>query len=90
MSRDAFLTRVRQAAEMGRAYRVHLQDVPEDVGYVGVDGDLVQRFAAEVDEVGGQRDHAALEKQGNIQCPQAAIFARTVFARTAVAPQEDE
>ena len=54
MSRDAFLTRVRQAAEMGRAYRVHLQEVPEDVGYVGVDGDLVQRFAAEVDEVGGQ------------------------------------
>jgi L-lactate dehydrogenase complex protein LldG len=54
MSRDAFLSRVRQAAEMGRAYRVHLQEVPEDVGYVGVDGDLVQRFAAEVDEVGGQ------------------------------------
>ena len=25
MSRDAFLARVRQAAEMGRAYRVHLQ-----------------------------------------------------------------
>jgi L-lactate dehydrogenase complex protein LldG len=54
MSRDAFLTRVRQAAEMGRAYRVHLQQVPEDIGYVGVDGDLVQRFAAEVDDVGGQ------------------------------------
>jgi L-lactate dehydrogenase complex protein LldG len=54
MSRDAFLARVRQAAEMGRAYRVHLQDVPEDIAYVGVNEDLVERFAAEVDAVGGQ------------------------------------
>jgi L-lactate dehydrogenase complex protein LldG len=54
MSRDAFLARVRQAAEMGRAYRVHLHDVPENIGYVGVEEDLALRFAAEVDEVGGQ------------------------------------
>jgi L-lactate utilization protein LutC len=54
MSRDAFLARVRQAAEMGRAYRVHLNPVPENVGYVGVREDLVERFAAEVDAVGGQ------------------------------------
>ena len=54
MSRDAFLARVRQAAEMGRAYRVHLHEVPENIGYVGVQQDLVERFAAEVDEVGGQ------------------------------------
>ena len=54
MSRDKFLARVRQAAEMGRAYRVHLNDVPENIGYVGVEQDLVERFAAEVDEVGGQ------------------------------------
>jgi len=54
MSRDAFLARVRQAAEMGRAYRVHLNAVPENIGYVGVEEDLVERFAAEVDEVGGQ------------------------------------
>jgi Uncharacterized conserved protein len=54
MSRDAFLARVRQAAEMGRAYRVHLHDVPENIGYVGVEDDLALRFAAEVDEVGGQ------------------------------------
>jgi L-lactate dehydrogenase complex protein LldG len=54
MSRDSFLARVRQAAEMGRAYRVQLNAVPENVGYVGVKEDLVERFAAEVDEVGGQ------------------------------------
>jgi L-lactate dehydrogenase complex protein LldG len=54
MSRDVFLARVRQAAEMGRAYRVHLNAVPENIGYVGVEEDLVERFAAEVDEVGGQ------------------------------------
>ncbi len=54
MSRDAFLARVRQTAEMGRAYRVHLHDVSEDIAYVGVTEDLVERFAAEVDEVGGQ------------------------------------
>ncbi|MEX2177054.1 MAG: lactate utilization protein [Pirellulaceae bacterium] len=54
MSRDAFLARVRQAAEMGRAYRVHLLPVPENVGYIGVSGDLCERFAAEVDAVGGQ------------------------------------
>jgi L-lactate dehydrogenase complex protein LldG len=54
MSRDAFLACVRQAAEMGRAYRVHLNAVPENIGYVGAEQDLVERFAAEVDEVGGQ------------------------------------
>lgn len=54
MSRESFLARVRQAAEMGRAYRVHLHPVPENIGYVGVQEDLVERFAAEVDAVGGQ------------------------------------
>src|SRR5262245_26979376 len=54
MSRDAFLARVRQAAELGRAYRVHLHEVPENIGYIGVQEDLALRFAAEVDEVGGQ------------------------------------
>ena len=52
--RDSMLARVRQAAEMGRAYRVHLNPVPDNVGYVGVQEDLVERFAAEVDAVGGQ------------------------------------
>jgi L-lactate dehydrogenase complex protein LldG len=54
MSREAFLARVRKASEIGRAYRVHLHDVPETIAYVGVQEDLVERFAAEVDAVGGQ------------------------------------
>lgn len=53
-SREAFLDRVRQAAEVGRQYRVHLQPVAADVGYVGAGGDLVQRFCEEVTAVGGQ------------------------------------
>jgi L-lactate dehydrogenase complex protein LldG len=54
MSRDSLLARVRQASEMGRAFRIHAQPFPEHVGYVGVQEDLVERFAAEVDAVGGQ------------------------------------
>jgi len=53
-NRDSFLARVRQAAEQGRQYRVHLQSLPDEVGYVGVGGDLVQRFCEEVTAVGGQ------------------------------------
>jgi L-lactate dehydrogenase complex protein LldG len=54
MGREAFLSRVRQAAEIGRAYRVHLHPVPENIGYVGADGDLCERLAAEIDAVGGE------------------------------------
>ncbi|MBC7855354.1 MAG: lactate utilization protein [Pirellulaceae bacterium] len=54
MSRESFLSRVRQAAQAGRAYRVHLQPVPSEVGYVGVVGDLYDKMAEEVDEVGGK------------------------------------
>ena len=53
-NRDAFLARVRQAAEQGRQYGVHLRPVPEEIGYSGVEGDLCERFAAEVNSVGGQ------------------------------------
>ncbi|HEY2416155.1 MAG TPA: lactate utilization protein [Pirellulaceae bacterium] len=53
-NREAFLTRVRRAAEQGRQYRVHLQAVPADVGYVGAGDDLVQRFCEEATAVGGQ------------------------------------
>jgi L-lactate dehydrogenase complex protein LldG len=52
--RDSFLARVRQAAAVGQQYRVHLQSLPADVGYVGVGEDLVQRFCEEVTAVGGQ------------------------------------
>lgn len=52
-SREAFLARVREAAELGRPYRVPLRPVPENIGYVGASGDLVERFAEEVNTVGG-------------------------------------
>jgi L-lactate dehydrogenase complex protein LldG len=48
------LARVRQATEQGRQYRVHLQPVPDGIGYVGVGGDVCERFVAEVNAVGGQ------------------------------------
>jgi len=53
-SRDAFLARVRLAAEQGRPYRVHTREVPENIGYIGASGDLVKRFAMEVNAVGGE------------------------------------
>jgi L-lactate dehydrogenase complex protein LldG len=53
MSRESFLTRVRQAAQMGRAYRVQLHDVPAGTGYVGAGEDLCAAMASEVDAVGG-------------------------------------
>ena len=52
--RDAFLIRVREAANQGRQYRVHLQSVPNEIGYLGADGDLCERLAAEVNAVGGE------------------------------------
>lgn len=52
--RDAFLARVRLAAEQGRPYRVHVREVPDEAGYVGAAGDLVEQFALEVNAVGGQ------------------------------------
>jgi L-lactate dehydrogenase complex protein LldG len=52
--RDTFLSHVRLAAEQGRPYRVHTREVPENIGYIGVEGDLVERFALEVNAVGGE------------------------------------
>jgi len=52
-SRDDFLLRVRDAARQGLSYRVPLCDVPDGAGYVGAGGDLVVRFAEEVNAVGG-------------------------------------
>ena len=54
MSRESFLSRVRQAAQAGSAYRVHLHPVPPEIGYVGAAGDLCDRMAEEVDAVGGK------------------------------------
>ena len=53
MEREAFLARVRQAAEAGRAHRVHLAEVPARAGYVGAGEDRCAALAAEVEAVGG-------------------------------------
>ncbi|HZN36572.1 MAG TPA: lactate utilization protein [Pirellulaceae bacterium] len=53
-NRNAFLARVRQASEQGRQYRVHLQPVPPEIGYLGAEGDLCERLAVEIDAVGGE------------------------------------
>lgn len=53
MDRERFLDRVRQAARRGNAHRVHLPELPENVGYVGATGDLCDKFADEVNQVGG-------------------------------------
>ena len=53
-NRDAFLARVKLAAEQGRPYRVHTREVPESIGYLGAEGDLVERFVLEVNAVGGE------------------------------------
>lgn len=53
MDRERFLDRVRQAARRGNAHRVHVPELPETVGYVGATGDLCDRFADEVNQVGG-------------------------------------
>jgi L-lactate dehydrogenase complex protein LldG len=58
-NREEFLTRIRQAAEQGRQYRVHVRETPDEIDYLGGGGDLRERFAAEVTAVGGQAFAAA-------------------------------
>jgi L-lactate dehydrogenase complex protein LldG len=70
MSRETFLARVRQAAASGRQYRVHINPFPENAGYCGVREDLVQRFAQEVNLVGGRAQIAT-----NLADAQAKISA---------------
>lgn len=53
MSRETFLSRVRDAARAGRAYHVHLAQIPPGTSYVGAPGDLCQSLAAEIEAVGG-------------------------------------
>lgn len=53
MNRETFLARVRDAARQGSAYRVHVRDLPPEVGYVGTTGDLCEAMAREVNAVGG-------------------------------------
>jgi L-lactate utilization protein LutC len=55
MSREAFLARVRQAAQAGQRYRVHVTEPADsDVGYVGAGPDPIDHLAAEIIAVGGQ------------------------------------
>jgi L-lactate dehydrogenase complex protein LldG len=65
--RNAFLARVKLAAEQGRPYRVHVREVPESIGYLGASGDLVERFALEINAVGGEAvvvtDHEAAGRE---------------------------
>jgi L-lactate utilization protein LutC len=53
VNRDAFLTRVRDAAKAGLAHRVHLNDIPDGAGYVGVNTEKCAALAEEIDAVGG-------------------------------------
>ena len=53
MSRETFLSRVREAARQGQAYRVHLSEIPAGTSYVGAAGDLCEALVAEVVAVGG-------------------------------------
>lgn len=53
-SPEAFLQRVRHAAQQGCHYRPHTAVVPEGTGYLGARGDLVQRLVTEVKAVGGE------------------------------------
>lgn len=53
MSRESFLARVKQAAELGRAYRIDHQTFAPEIGYVGVAGDPCEHLANEINAVGG-------------------------------------
>jgi L-lactate utilization protein LutC len=53
MSRDSFLSRVREAARQGQAFRVHQAEIPAGTSYVGAAGNLCEALVAEVVAVGG-------------------------------------
>src|SRR4051794_40129684 len=54
MQREAFIKRVRDAAQQGCAYRVSTRSYPDDIGYVGFSGDACEKLAAEIVAVGGE------------------------------------
>ena len=54
MGRESFLERIKQAAQRGRAHRVHLHECPPETGYLGIIGDRCEAMAREVAAVGGQ------------------------------------
>ena len=62
--RDAFLSRVRDAAARGRQYPVRtIKEFPPNVGNVGAGPDVVQRLAAEFEAVGGKAHRAASDEE---------------------------
>jgi L-lactate dehydrogenase complex protein LldG len=64
VTRDSFLKNVRQAAEMGRAYRVHLHEVPPDTRYVGASSaDGMAAAAREIEAVGGVAHRVPTDEQ---------------------------
>lgn len=81
MSRDTFLQRVREAAAIGRAYRVHAPALPDRVGYSGAGADPAARMAAEVEAAGGHAHlvadlpaaRAALAQLLDRYAPQSAL-----------------
>lgn len=54
MKREEFLERVRKAAEVGRAYRVHATRSTTQVGYIGHADGACDALASEVKFVGGE------------------------------------
>ena len=84
--RESFLARVRQAVEQGCQYRVHLKPVPEGIGYLGADGDVCARFAAEVNAVGGQ---ALIVNSLEKAAQQLRLLLTEAAARSAVCWQHD-
>jgi L-lactate dehydrogenase complex protein LldG len=59
MSRHEFLARVKQAVEQGKAYKIPVQEHPDNVGYVGCSDDLCTALVREINAVGGRAYRAA-------------------------------
>jgi len=59
MNRDEFLARVREAAQLGNAYRVHAEPHAPGAGYVGGGDDPCATFVREANAVGGKAVVAA-------------------------------
>lgn len=95
MGRDAFLERVRQATQAGRAFRIAPRgEVTDATGYVGGGDDLCATFAAEANAVGGQArvvgDFAAarallVQWLGELRPASALVWRHDVLAKLGLA-----
>jgi L-lactate utilization protein LutC len=54
MNRDDFLAQVRDAAQVGRQYRVKATEPARETGYASIQGDLLDRLVDEINAVGGR------------------------------------